>query len=415
MSRPDEHPIAAPLRAGLRGARIVVGVCGGIAAYKAADLVSALVQRGAVVDVMLSYGATRFIQPLTFQALTHRLVFTDVFEGWEGGDSGHVSIAREADVVLIAPATANAIARLANGMVEDMIGAVTLATDAPIVIAPAMEHHMWHHPATRRNVETLRGDGATIIEPEAGHLASGALGDGRLARRASMLNGVRKALGRSGELAGRSVVVSAGGTREAVDPVRYIGNRSSGMMGVSLALAALDTGADVTLIATPAVDQDTWGGPVVEVESAGAMHQAVAASVKGADVLIMAAAVSDFRPRMQATGKIKKQAGEDGLTLDLVKNPDIVKSIEELGLIKIGFAAETDELIANAKLKLAAKGLTMIVANDAVRTIGHARSEATLLFRDRPNLELPELDKDELAVRILDEVKRLVRDRDTDG
>ncbi len=414
MSAPEDHGAGPSARTGIRGARIGVGVCGGIAAYKTADLVSALVQRGAVIDVMLSHGATQFIRPLTFQALSHRPVFTGVFEGWDAGDAGHVTIAREADVVLIAPATADAIARLANGMVEDMIGAVALATEAPIVIAPAMEHHMWHHPATQRNLATLREDGVTIVEPESGYLASGARGDGRLASRASILHATRKALGREGALAGRGVVVSAGGTREALDPVRYIGNRSSGAMGVALALAALDAGADVTLVATPAVDRESWGGPVLEVESANAMHQALVHSVKKADVLIMAAAVSDFRPRIQKAGKIKKQADQESVSLDLVKNPDIVKSIDEPGLVKIGFAAETDDLIANAESKLVSKGLSMIVANDAVRTIGSTRSEATLLFGDRPNVELPELDKDDLALRILAEVTRLVRKRDPD-
>lgn len=412
MSAPDQRGSGLSERTGLRGARIAVGVCGGIAAYKAADLVSTLVQRGAVVDVMLSQGATRFIKPLTFQALSHRPVFTEVFEGWNAGNSGHVTIAREADLVLIAPATADVMARLANGMVEDMIGAVALATEAPVVIAPAMEHHMWHHPATRRNLATLRGDGVTIIEPESGHLASGAQGDGRLASRASILHATRKVLGRSGGLAGRHVVVSAGGTREALDPVRYIGNRSSGTMGVALALAALDTGADVTLVATPAVDRERWGGDVVEVESADAMHRAIARSVKNADVLIMAAAVSDFRPRTLSTGKIKKQTGQEVVTFDFVTNPDILKAIDEPDLIKIGFAAESDDLIANAESKLVSKGLSMIVANDAVRTIGSSRSEATLLFDDRPSVSLPELDKDDLAVRILAEVTRLVRGRD---
>jgi len=363
---------------------------------------------------MLSHGAARFIQPLTFQALSHRPVFTEVFEGWDAGDTGHVTIAREADVMLIAPATADAVARLANGMVADMIGAAVLATEAPVLIAPAMEHHMWHHPATQRNLATLRGDGATIIEPESGYLASGARGDGRLASRARILHATRKALGRSGALAGRRIVVSAGGTREALDPVRYLGNRSTGAMGVSLALAAIDAGADVTLVGTPVVDREGWGGAMVEVESADAMHRALAQSAKDADALIMAAAVSDFRPRTQAIHKIKKQPGQDAMTVDLVKTPDIIATIHEPGLIKIGFAAETDDLVANAESKFVAKGLSMIVANDAVSTIGSATSEATLIFGDRPSVALPEMDKEDLAVRIIAEVARLVRDRDHD-
>ncbi|HEV2066417.1 MAG TPA: bifunctional phosphopantothenoylcysteine decarboxylase/phosphopantothenate--cysteine ligase CoaBC, partial [Thermomicrobiales bacterium] len=277
---------------------------------------------------------------------------------------------------------------------------------------PAMEHHMWHHPATRRNVETLRQDGATIVESERGYLASGAQGDGRLGSRASILFAVRSVLGRAGQLSGRRVVVSAGGTREALDPVRYIGNRSSGTMGLALALAAVDAGANVTLVATPAVDGERWGGPVVEVESATAMQQAVTGAVEEADVLIMAAAVSDFRPRTPSARKIKKQAGEDTISLELVKNPDIVKVIEKPGMVKIGFAAETDNLMVNAQSKLVSKGLDMIVANDAVRTIGSDRSQATLIFGDRPPAELPELDKHDLAARVMAEVTRLVHDRE---
>lgn len=407
MLAPDAPPVM-----GWRGARIVVGVCGGIAAYKAADVVSALVQGGASVDVVLTGGAQRFIQPLTFEALTHRRVYSDVFDGWDDGGTGHVSIARDADAVLIAPATANTIARVAAGMVDDMLSAVVLDTQAPVLIAPAMEHRMWHHPATRRNVETLRGDGATIIEPDAGYLASGARGDGRLPPRARILFEIRRALGGGGVLAGRRVVVSAGGTREPLDPVRYLGNRSSGRMGVALALAALDAGADVTLVATPAVDREAWAGTHVEVERAVDMEGALADAIVGADALIMAAAVADFRPLETAARKIKKRPGQGTLTLDLVRNPDILQSIESPGLIKVGFAAESEDLIANARGKLESKGLDMIVANDAVTTIGSPRSQATLLFRDRESVELPDLGKDELAHRIMVDVVRLVNDRD---
>ena len=410
-SLPD-GPEPSSRRGGLRGATIVLGVSGGIAAYKAADLASKLVQAGADVHVAMTDGATHFVQPLTFQALTHHPVFTSVFDGWDEGGRGHVTLAAEANVVLIAPATANTIAQLAHGFVDDMLGAICLATAAPLVIAPAMEHHMWHHPATQENLATLRGRGAFVIEPERGYLASGASGDGRLAAVERILGEMRRALGRGGPLAGRRIVVSAGGTREALDPVRYLGNRSSGAMGVAIAEAAVARGAEVTLVAGPTLATLPGGMAVVPVESAWEMADAVADAVRTADVLIMAAAVADFRPRTQASGKIKKQPGQDVMQLDLVRNPDIIAETARPGLIKIGFAAETDDLEANARAKIAAKGLAMIVANDAVRTIGSAESQAMFLFPDREAVVLPQMRKTALAERIVDEVQGLIDRRE---
>ncbi len=400
---------------GFVGARIALGVSGGIAAYKAADLASRLVRAGATVDVMLTDGAARFIQPLTFEGLTGRTVYSDVFEGWGDGAAGHVSLARDADVLVIAPATANTIARLAHGFTDDMIGAVALATTATLVIAPAMEHHMWHHPATRENVRTVVERGATLIPPESGRLASGAVGDGRLASGDAIMGSLRGVLGRHGPLQGTRVVVSAGGTREALDPVRYIGNRSSGRMGVAIAQAAVEAGAEVTIVATPGVLEPIHGMRIVHVESAIEMHHAIEEAVRDADALIMAAAVSDFRSRTQSTRKIKKQAYQELLTIQLVKNPDIVADVHAEGLIKIGFAAETHDLIDNARRKLVNKGLAMIVANDAVATIGHDRSTATLLFPEREPVMLPTLSKEELARRIVAELILLMAGRACDA
>jgi phosphopantothenoylcysteine decarboxylase/phosphopantothenate--cysteine ligase len=336
-----------------------------------------------------------------------------VFEGWTQGGTGHVELARDADLVAIAPATANTISRVAHGLVDDMLSAVALATTAPIVIAPAMEHHMWLHPATQANLRLLRDRGVLVIEPAEGRLASGASGYGRLAPLPELVQGVRRALGAGGQLAGRKVVVTAGGTREAIDPVRYIGNRSSGQMGVALAQAAVDLGADVHLIVTNSVDQGQLAGNYQVVESALDLEQAVSGSVDNADVLIMAAAVADFRPATVAERKLKKQAGQETMAIDLVRNPDIMAGIHRPGLLKVGFAAETDDLIANAQQKLVSKDLAMIVANEAVATIGSSRSLATLITRDRDPLVLPESPKSEVAARIMAEIVRLITPEST--
>lgn len=267
---------------------------------------------------------------------------------------------------------------------------------------------MWHHPATQGNLTRLRQWGATVIDPESGYLASGARGDGRLAATERILGALQQVLGRGGPLAGRRIVVSAGGTREALDPVRYLGNRSSGTMGIAIAEAAISYGADVTLVVGPTVARHPSGMTVVPVESAREMAEAVHAATEHADVLIMAAAVADFRPRTQASGKIKKQPGQETLDLELVRNPDIIAETGWPGLLKVGFAAETDDLEANARKKLAAKGLAMIVANDAVQTIGSATSQAMFLYPDREAVVLPTMPKAALAARIIEAVADLL-------
>ncbi|MGH2535680.1 MAG: bifunctional phosphopantothenoylcysteine decarboxylase/phosphopantothenate--cysteine ligase CoaBC [Thermomicrobiales bacterium] len=389
----------------LDSAKVVLGVSGGIAAYKAADLASKLVQAGAIVDVVMTDAARRFIAPLTFEAITKRPVHLDAFEPWTETSFGHVSLARDARIVLIAPATANTIARIAHGLADDMLTAVALATTAPLLVAPAMEHGMYHHPATRANIALLCERGAVMVGPETGRLASGYEGDGRLATVDAIVGSIRKVLGRNGPLADRHVVVTAGGTKEPLDPVRYLGNRSSGRMGYAIAQAAIDHGARVTLITGPTVIPPPIGVDLIPVGAAIEMQRAVEAAVQDADALVMAAAVADFRPRESHSQKIKKGAHGEPVSIPLVRNPDIVAGIDRPGLVKIGFAAETDDLIEHARAKLRAKGLSLIVANDAVATIGSDAITAILIAPDAPPEHLPHQTKGAVAQAI---VTRLV-------
>jgi phosphopantothenoylcysteine decarboxylase/phosphopantothenate--cysteine ligase len=396
----------------LRDSSIVLGVTGGIAAYKAAALASLLTRAGACVDVVLTQAAHQFIQPLTFSAITHAPVHTDPFAPWVGEFTGHVALAARADLLLVAPATAATIARLALGLSDDLLGLIALATTAPMVLAPAMEEHMLHHPATQEHLATLTRRGVTVVDPERGRLASGAVGDGRMAPPEAIVGAARHVLGRAGLLHGRKVVVTAGGTREPLDPVRYIGNRSSGRMGFALAQAAIDAGAEVTLIAGPTSFQPPFGAHVVPVETTADLLAAVEAATARADILIMAAAVADFRPERMSEQKIKKEPGTTSLDLRLVRNPDILATIDRPGLLKIGFAAETEHLVANAGRKLASKGLAMIVANDAEATIGAEESEATILTRDGATMSLPRMSKDALAAEIVARIAVLLVHRE---
>ena len=395
----------------LQGKHIVLAVTGGIAAYKAATLASLLVQQGALVDVIMTEAAGAFIQPLTFAALTHRHVHTDIFAEWDDDASGHVSLAANADLLVVVPATAAALARLALGLADDLLGLVALATTAPLLLAPAMEHHMWHHPATQQHVETLRSRGATIIPPERGRLASGATGDGRLASPETIFEAIVTRLQDSAVLAGKHIVVTAGGTREPIDPVRYIGNRSSGQMGYAIAAAAARAGARVTLISGPVTLDSPPGVAMILVETAREMESAVHRVIPDADALIMAAAVSDYRVAQASDHKIKKEAGSSTLDLHLVQNPDILAGIDQPGLLKIGFAAETDDLLENAARKLASKRLDMLVANDAVATIGAPDSRAWLLFPGGRVDALPRMSKDDVALRIVDALSMLLTER----
>jgi len=386
----------------LEGSSILLGVTGGIAAFKAATIASLFIQAGAGVDVVMTEAAQRFIQPLSFSAITHAPVHTDPFAPWSDDFTGHVGLARSADLLIVAPATAAAIARLALGLADDLLGLIALSTAAPIILAPAMEERMLRHPATLGHLATLIERGVRIVDPEYGRLASGAIGEGRMASPESVVAAARDVLRRSTRLTGKKFVITAGGTREPLDPVRYIGNRSSGAMGYALAAAAMAAGADVTLITGETSLRPPDGAALVHVNTAAEMHHAVDQATLGANVLIMAAAVADFRPETESPRKLKKTTDQQYLDLRLVRTVDILGSIERPTLLKIGFAAETDNLVENAKQKLAAKGLEMIVANDAVSTIGEPTSRATILTAEGVVTTLPRMSKETLAAKILE-------------
>jgi phosphopantothenoylcysteine decarboxylase/phosphopantothenate--cysteine ligase len=334
-------------------------------------------------------------------------VTTDLFDPRGEPGIDHVALARRAEVLVIAPLTANTLARLAHGLADDAVSTTFLAAESSIVVAPAMESHMWLHPATQRNLDTLRSWGVTVIEPETGHLASGAEGIGRLAEPATIVELIRQVLGRNGPLAGRHVIVTAGPTREAIDPVRYLSNHSSGRMGYVIAEATRDLGAQVTLVSGPTGLPAPVGFERVAVNSTFEMRDAVLERIADAAAIIGAAAVADYRPATTSPQKIKK--GEGGLFLELVRNPDILMEVkawkERQGRdrpVVIGFAAETENLIENARDKLVRKGLDLIVANPVPATFGADTIQATLIRTDQSPEELPVLTKTELADRIAD-------------
>jgi phosphopantothenoylcysteine decarboxylase/phosphopantothenate--cysteine ligase len=385
----------------LEGTSVLLGVTGGIAAFKAVSIASLLVQDGASVDVVMTEAAQQFIQPLSFSAITHAPVHTDPFASWRDDFTGHVGLAKNVDVFVIAPATAAVIARLALGLADDLIGLIALSTSAPIVVAPAMEESMLHHPSTQGHLLTLTERDVRIVDPTHGRLASGATGEGRMASPESIVATVREIIRRSTRLAGKTIVITAGGTREPIDPVRYIGNRSSGAMGYALASAALAEGAEVTLISGPTAFRPPRGATLVNVNTALEMLDAVEQASRRADALIMAAAVADFRPENRSPRKLKKSEERQYLDVRLVRNPDILATITQPGLLKIGFAAETENLVENAAQKLHAKGLAMIIANDAESTIGAPSSTATVLTADGAITELPTMSKESLAAKIV--------------
>jgi phosphopantothenoylcysteine decarboxylase/phosphopantothenate--cysteine ligase len=391
----------------LSGSRIIVGVSGGIAAYKAADFVSKLVQTGSTVDVAMTEAAEQFVGPITFQALTKRRVYGSVFEPWSESSYGHITLGHEADAIVVIPATANTIAKLAGGHADDMLGAVVLSSSAPLIVVPAMEHEMYRHAATRANLEMLKSRGMVQVGPERGRLASGEMGDGRMSAPETVIGALRMVLGRKGQLAGKRVVISAGGTREALDPIRYLGNRSSGQMGFALAQAAIEAGAAVSLVTSVIGAPSPYGATAIPVQTACEMQHAILSAIEGADILIMAAAVADFRPASSQSGKIKKQPSLDSLQLEIVRTPDILASIDRPDLLKIGFAAETDNLIEYATNKLHEKGLAMIVANDAETTIGSAESTAHFIFPSGESVALPRMPKPDLAVRVIAEIAKI--------
>jgi phosphopantothenoylcysteine decarboxylase / phosphopantothenate---cysteine ligase len=393
---------------------IVLGVTGSIAAYKAAALASQLTQAGALVDVILTESAGRFVTPLTFQALTGRPVYTSL---WQTDNTGglsthiaHVGLAHEADLLLIAPITANTIARIALGLADDLLSVTALAARCPILIAPAMDAGMYENPATQAHVEALRARGVQVIGPGIGRMASGLEGRGRFVEPEEIVGACRRALGMAGPLRGRRVVVTAGPTREPLDPVRYLTNYSSGKQGFAIAQAAVEAGAEVTLIAGP-VDsalETPYGAARIDVTDTRSLRDAVIAHASGrnqADAVIMAAAVADFRPAQRAEHKIKKVEG-DAPAIELTTNPDILYELSQQPTrprVTVGFAAESDDLEANAQAKLARKGLDLIVANDiTAEDAGFAVDTNRVVFITAGGVEpLPLMSKAEVAARIV--------------
>jgi len=391
----------------LKEKTIVLGVTGSIAAYKAVAIASQLTQSGARVDVIITKAATEFVTPLTFQIITGRPVVTEMFNLTSEFSIEHISLA-EADVIVIAPATANIIAKLAVGIADDMLCATVLASKSPIIVAPAMNVNMLENAITQDNLSKLKARSFIIVEPASGRLASGKEGAGRLADATDIVGSICQVLGKNGDLAGKHIVVTAGGTQEPIDPVRCITNRSSGKMGYALAEAARDRGARVTLITASTSLTKPVGMKIVSICTAREMHQAVEVAVTQADALIMAAAVADYRPLSVARDKIKKEGNR--LTLELERTADILGSIKG-EFIRVGFAAESSNLVENAKQKLQQKGLHLIVANDITASdsgFGANNNRVTIIDREDKIDSLPLLPKREVADRILDRVVALL-------
>ena len=389
----------------LAGKHIVLGVTGSISAYKAADTCSKLRQAGATVEVVMTPAATQFVSALTFQSLTGRPVVVDMFTAAEA--EAHVEVARRADALVISPATADCLANLAHGRTPDMVTLTALATTAPVLVAPAMDSQMWAHPATQENVITLRNRGVDFVGPNEGRLASGRMGFGRLAETPEVVGALRVLLGqRTGELAGRHIVVSAGGTQEALDPVRFIGNRSTGKMGFAIAEAARDRGAHVTLVTGPVALETPYGVQRIDVVTVAEMLIALEQATADSDAIIMAAAPADYRAAHPSEHKMKKTAGDD-LTVVLAKNPDIIATLPGGG-VRVGFAAETRNLGEYAKAKLPGKRLDFIVANDvsaAGSGFGTETNQVTIYHDNGSHEELPLMSKYAVALAILDRVR----------
>jgi phosphopantothenoylcysteine decarboxylase/phosphopantothenate--cysteine ligase len=399
----------------LTSKRIVLGVTGSIAAYKAVDLASKLTQAGALVDVILTDSAARFVTPLTFQSVTGRPAYTDADLWGPQAHVLHVGLGRSAELFVIAPATAHTLAKLAVGTAGDLLSLTALAAHCPIIIAPAMDGGMFEHPATQENLRLLAERGATVLGPEFGHLASGLAGIGRMTEPIDILAHVRFLLSRGGPLAGRKVVVTAGGTQEPLDPVRVLTNLSSGKQGFALAQAAIDAGAEVILIAAPTALTPPAGAVLLPVRTAQQMLEAVLRTTEEADALLMAAAVADFRPRQAASEKLKKEKGVPALSLEPA--PDILLAVAERRRTRgrprvvVGFAAETQDVLANGQTKLREKGLDIMAANDISQAdsgFGSDDNRVTLIDASDHVEELPLLSKEEVARRIVARVSALL-------
>lgn len=396
---------------------MALGVTGGIAAYKAAEILRGLQRAGCTVRVCMTKRACEFITPLTFRALSGSHVIVDDYAPENPDPIAHITFSQTIELFVVAPATANIIAKFANGIADDFLSTTYLASNAPVLVAPAMNTTMWQHPATQRNLERLRADGVRLVEPDTGEMACGTVGPGRLSEpevivRAA-LDMLRGLGARSQDLKGERVLLTAGATREELDPVRFLTNRSSGRMGFALAEAALARGAEVTVVAGSTTQQPPANVRVIRALSAEEMRAAVMREIKDATVFIAAAAVSDYRPATRASAKIKKSA--EKFTLELEPTPDILAEVarsKQNGLLVIGFAAETNEVMAHAREKLVRKGLDAIVANDVTREGAGFDTETnivTLITRSGATIELPLMSKLEAAHGILDEVARLRR------
>jgi phosphopantothenoylcysteine decarboxylase/phosphopantothenate--cysteine ligase len=395
---------------------ILLGITGSIAAYKAAELASKLTQAGAQVDVILTPAAEKFIMPLTFQSVTGQKAFTDA-DLW-GGQAHivHVGLAQSADLLVIAPCTANTLGKLAHGIADNLLTITALATRCPLLLAPAMDVGIYTHPATQENIRILSERGAYFAGPAEGRMASGLVGKGRLVEPVELLGHIRCMLGRNGALKGRKIIVTAGGTQEPLDPVRVLTNKSSGKQGYAVAQAALDVGGTVVLVSTPTSLSAPVGVHLISVTTAQEMMETVLAESALADVLIMAAAVSDFRPRQVAKNKLKKK---DGIpTVELESTPDILMAVAGMGSqrprVVIGFAAESRDLLKNAEAKLKAKSLDMIVANDVSAPdagFGVDTNRVTFLFPDAKKQPLPLMSKEEVAETIIARLAMLLENK----
>ena len=387
---------------------IILGITGSLAAYKAADLASQLTQHGARVKVVMTPAATKFISPLTLGTLTNEPVAIELFTPDAKPNISHIALADAAEVIVIAPATANTIAKLAMGIGDNMLTCIVLASQAPVIIAPAMHTNMLENPATQHNLTELRARGFIIIEPGYGRLASGKIGPGRLPETSHIIAAIKQVLGRNGDLAGKHIVVTAGGTQEPIDPARHIGNSASGKMGYALAEAARDRGAEVRLITAPTSLSAPVGVELTSVKTAIQMRDAVMKAIPQSDALIMAAAVADYQSKSVAKTKIKKQS--PNLTLELVRTPDILTEVTG-NILKVGFAAESENIIENAREKLQRKGLDLIVANDITDRdsgFGTDTNKVTIIDKQGKIESLPLMSKREVADRILDRVVGLI-------
>ncbi|MQG22646.1 MAG: bifunctional phosphopantothenoylcysteine decarboxylase/phosphopantothenate--cysteine ligase CoaBC [SAR202 cluster bacterium] len=393
----------------LTNKRIVLGVTGSIACYKALELASKLVQNGALVDTIMTKSSQEFLTPLAFKSITHRDVVTNMYDINSEFAINHVGLAESADIIVIAPATANTISKISNGMSDDSLTTTVLASKCPILIAPAMDGNMFDNPATQNNIATLISRGVFISGPEYGRLASGLIGNGRMTSPKNLVDIITMTLGSKGDLSGKKILISAGGTTEPIDPVRFITNKSSGKMGYSIAAAARDRGANVTLVSASNMLENPIGIQIKRVRTSSEMYDVISKEITEMDAIIMAAAVSDWTPKKYSNSKSKKN-GSENWSIDLIKTTDIIANISKPNLIKIGFAAESDNLIKNGKSKIQSKSLDLIIANDILDKENGFESDTNKVSIIHPNGDvevIPTMPKYEVGNEILDRMIRL--------